>query len=215
LEALNKDESGIYKLLDTLKTVPKFKSYYNLVSILGSGYVEIDKWDLDLGSVYDVFGFNDAEGPRVRLGARTFFGQNDPWRIEGYTAYGFDDQKFKYGISGKVLVDRNSRLILSGGNRRDIEQLGGSLTATNDVLGRSIASSTLLTVGANNRLTNINLSALSLEIEPCNNFRIGLGSTFRTLSSALPNDFSLDYIDADSPTGISSEIRQKNNRQWS
>lgn len=208
LEALNKDESGIYKLLDTLKTVPKFKSYYNLVSILGSGYVEIDKWDLDLGSVYDVFGFNDAEGPRVRLGARTFFGQNDPWRIEGYTAYGFEDKKFKYGISGKALIDRNSRLIISGGNRRDIEQLGGSLTATNDVLGRSIASSTLLTVGANNRLTNINLSALSLEIEPWNNFRIGLGSTFRTLSSALPDDFSLDYIDADSPTGTSSEIRQ-------
>ncbi|MGB3151481.1 MAG: DUF5686 family protein, partial [Maribacter sp.] len=77
LERLNKDEAGIYKLLDTLKTVPKFKSYYNIVSILGSGYVEIDKWNLDIGTIYDFFGFNDAEGPRVRLGARTFRGQND------------------------------------------------------------------------------------------------------------------------------------------
>ncbi|MFS4469719.1 DUF5686 family protein [Maribacter sp. 2210JD10-5] len=208
LESLNKDEAGIYKLLDTLKTVPKFKSYYNLVSILGSGYVEIDKWNLDIGSVYDVFGFNDAEGPRLRIGARTYFGQNDPWRVEGYGAYGFKDNKFKYGLSGKFLLDKRSRLIVSGGNRRDIEQLGVSLTATNDVLGRSIASSALLTVGANNRLTNINLSALNFEIEPINNLRVGLGSTFRTLSSALPNDFSLDYIDAESPNGISSEIRQ-------
>lgn len=208
LENLNKDEAGIYALLDTLKTVPKFKSYYNLVSILGSGYVEIDKWNLDIGSVYDVFGFNDAEGPRLRLGARTYFGQNDPWRLEGYTAYGFSDQKFKYGISGKVLLHRGSRLILSGGNRRDIEQLGVSLTATNDVLGRSIASSALLTVGLNNRLTNINLTALSLEVEPLTNFRVSLGGTFRTLSSALPDAFSLDYIDASSPTGISSEVRQ-------
>ncbi len=208
LESLNKDEAGIYKLLDTLKTVPKFKSYYNLVSILGSGYVEIDKWNLDLGSVYDVFGFNDAEGARVRLGARTYFGQNDPWRIEGYTAYGFKDHKFKYGISGKFLLDKNSRFIISGGNRRDIEQLGGSLTATNDVLGRSIASSALLTVGANNRLSNINLSALNLEMEPLTNFRVGLGGTFRTLSSALPDDFSLDYVDPDSSTGIASNIRQ-------
>ncbi len=208
LEELNKDESGIYKLLDTLKTVPKFKTYYNIVSILGSGYVEIDKWDLDIGSVYDVFGFNDAEGPRLRAGARTFFGSNDTWRLEGYTAYGFTDKKFKYGISGKFLLDRNSRLIVSGGNRRDIEQLGGSLTATNDVLGRSIASSTLLTVGANNRLTNINLSAFNLEIEPITNLRVGIGSTFRTLSSALPNDFSLDYINNDAPNGVSSEIRQ-------
>ncbi|SNR73546.1 CarboxypepD_reg-like domain-containing protein [Maribacter sedimenticola] len=208
LESLNKDEKGIYTLLDTLKTVPKFKSYYNIVSILGSGYVEVDKWNLDLGSVYDFFGYNSAEGPRVRIGARTYFGQNDPWRIEGYTAYGFTDHKFKHGLAGKFLVDRNSRFIISGGNRRDIEQLGVSLTATNDVLGRSIASSSLLTVGANNRLTNINLSALNFEIEPLNNFKVSMGGTFRTLSSALPNDFSLDYVDAESPTGVSSEIRQ-------
>jgi len=208
LEELNKDETGIYKLLDTLKTVPKFKSYYNLVSILGSGYVEIDKWNLDIGSVYDFFGYNDAEGARVRAGLRTYFGENDPWRLEGYMAYGFADHKFKHGISGKFLLDKKSRLIVSGGNRRDIEQLGVSLTATNDVLGRSIASSSLLTVGANNRLTNINLSAFNVEMEPLNNFRVGVGGTFRTLSSALPQDFSLDFVDADSPTGLSSEIRQ-------
>ncbi|MEP2059743.1 MAG: DUF5686 family protein [Maribacter litoralis] len=208
LESLNKDEQGIYKLLDTLKTVPKFKSYYNLISILGSGYVEVDKWNLDLGSVYDFFGYNNAEGARIRLGARTYFGQNDLWRIEGYTAYGFKDNKFKHGLAGKMLLDKNSRLIVSGGNRRDIEQLGVSLTATNDVLGRSIASSSLLTVGANNRLTNINLSALSFEIEPLTNLKFSVGGTFRTLSSALPNDFSLDYVDPESPTGVSSEIRQ-------
>ncbi len=208
LEALNKDERGIYQLLDTLKTVPKFKTYYNLVSILGSGYVEIDKWNLDIGSVYDVFGYNDAEGPRIRAGARTYFGQNDLWRLEGYMAYGFSDQKFKHGLSGKILLDQKSRLMVSGGHRRDIEQLGVSLTATNDVLGRSIASSSVLTVGANNKLTNINLTAFNAEIEPVTNLRLGLGSTFRTLSSALPADFSLDYLDPDSPTGISSEINQ-------
>ncbi len=208
LENLNKDEKGIYQLLDTLKTVPKFKSYYNLVSILGSGYVEIDKWNMDIGSVYDVFGFNDAEGPRVRLGARTYFDENDPWRLEGYMAYGFSDKKFKHGISGKFLLDKRSRLIVSAGHRRDIEQLGVSLTATNDVLGRSIASSAVLTVGANNRLTNINLSAFSLEMEPLTNFRFRLGSTYRELRSALPEDFSLDYIDPDIGTGTASEIKQ-------
>lgn len=208
LEGLNKDEVGIYKLLDTLRTVPKFKSYYNLVSILGSGYVEIDQWNLDLGSIYDVYGFNQAEGNRIRLGARSYFGENDPWRVEVYGAYGFRDKKVKHGFSAKFLLNRKNRLIVSGGNRRDVEQLGVSLTATNDVLGRSIASSSVLTVGANNRLTNINLSALNLELEPMTNLRIGVGGTFRTLSSALPNDFSLNFIDPTSITGISSEIRQ-------
>ncbi len=208
LESLNKDESGIYSLLDTLKTVPKFNTYYNIVSILGSGYVEIDKWNIDIGDIYSTFGFNDAEGIRLRGGARTFFGQNDPWRLEGYMAYGFSDRKFKHGFSAKFLLDRQSRLIISGGNRRDIEQLGLSLTATNDVMGRSVASSAVLTVGNNNRLSNINLSTLNLEAEPLTNFRVRFGSSFRTLSSALPDAFNLDYIDPDSPTGVSSEVKQ-------
>ncbi|MDE3743729.1 DUF5686 family protein [Maribacter polysaccharolyticus] len=208
LEALNKDEKGVYQLLDTLKTVPKFKSIYNIVSILGSGYVEIDKWNLDLGDIYSVFGYNDAEGVRFRGGARTYFGQNDPWRLEGYVAYGFLDKKVKYGFSGKWLLDKKSRLIVSGGNRRDVEQLGLSLTATNDVMGRSIASSSVLTVGSNDRLTNINLSTINFDIEPVTNLRVLVGSSFRTLSSALPDAFNLDYVDPDSPTGISSEVKQ-------
>ncbi|NVN19690.1 carboxypeptidase-like regulatory domain-containing protein [Muricauda sp. HICW] len=208
LERLNEDESGIFKLLDTLKTVPKFRTYYDIVSILGSGYVEIDKWNIDIGDIYSTFGYNDAEGIRLRGGARTYFGQNDLWRLEGYTAYGFTDKKFKYGVSGKFLLDRKNRLIVSGGNRRDIEQLGLSLTSTNDVMGRSIASSSLVTVGSNDRLTNINLSTLNFEMEPVKNFRIDIGGSFRTLSSALPDAFSLDYVDPGSPSGISSEIKQ-------
>ncbi len=208
LENLNDDESGIFKMLDTLKTVPKFRSYYNIISVLSSGYVEIDKWNIDIGDIYSTFGYNDAEGIRLRGGARTYFGQNDTWRLEGYMAYGFSDRKFKHGFSGKFLLDRKTRLILSGGNRRDIEQLGLSLTSTTDVLGRSIASSSLVTVGSNDRLTNINLSTLGLEMEPVKNFRIRFGSSFRTLSSALPEAFSLDYIDPESPDGIASEVKQ-------
>ena len=208
LEQLNEDEQGIYALIDTLVTVPKFRTYYNIVSILGSGYIEIDKWNLDIGDIYSVFGYNDAEGVRFRGGARTYFGQNDPWRLQAYMAYGFLDKKVKHGFSAKFLLDRKNRLILSGGNRRDIEQLGLSLNSTTDVLGRSVASGAVLTVGNNNRLSNINLSTLSLEAEPVNNFRMRFGGTFKTLRSALPEEFNLDYVDPDSPTGVSSEVRQ-------
>lgn len=208
LEGLNEDERGIFKLLDTLKTVPKFRTYYDLVSILGSGYVEIDKWNIDIGDIYSTFGYNDAEGIRLRGGARTYFGQNDTWRLEGYLAYGFGDRKFKHGFSGKFLLDRKSRLIISGGNRRDIEQLGLNLSSTNDVMGRSIASSSLVTVGSNDRLTNINLTTLGLEMEPVKNFRVLVGSSLRTLGSALPEVFSLDYRDPEAPGGVASEVKQ-------
>ena len=73
LEQLNEKEQGIYALIDTLVTVPKFRTYYNIVSILGSGYVEIDKWNIDIGDIYSVFGYNDAEGVRFRGGGTDLF----------------------------------------------------------------------------------------------------------------------------------------------
>ncbi|GAA3585021.1 DUF5686 family protein [Snuella lapsa] len=204
LEALNKDELGIYKMLDTLKTVKKFKRLYNLGSILASGYVEFNSLPLDYGPVFSTFGFNEVEGLRLRTGGRTYFGRNDLWRLEGFLAYGFKDDKFKYGISGKWLLDKKSRLIISGGNRRDVEQIGASLTTSTDVLGRSLASSSVVGTGANDKLTSINLTSFAIEAEPWRNFILRLGGNYRTLESAS-STFSLDY---NTDTGIASEIKQ-------
>lgn len=204
-EKLNKDEAGVYKMLDTLKTVKKFKQLYNYVSILGSGYVEIGNFDY--GPIFSTIGNNDVEGLRLRVGGRTYFGSNDLWRIQGYTAYGFKDDKFKYGISGKWMVDKKNRIIVSGGNRRDVEQIGASLTTTNDVLGRSFASSALFTSGSNGKLTNINLSTIAVEIEPIKNLTFQVGFSYRTLESAS-SVFSLDYYTDSSLTTTKSEVKQ-------
>lgn len=206
-EKLNKDEEGIYKLIDTLKTVKKFKQIYNIVTILGSGYIEIPSLKLDYGPIFSTFGYNEVEGVRLRVGGRTYFGPNDLWRLQGYTAYGFDDNKFKYGISGKWMIDKKNRLIISGGNRRDVEQIGVSLTTTNDVLGRSFASSSLLSSGNNGKLTNINLTNVAIEFEPFKNFVVGTGFSYRTLVSASPT-FKLDYYTDATQTAVKDNVKQ-------
>ena len=207
LEKLNKDEVGVYKMLDTLKTVKKFKRLYNLGSILSSGYIEFNTLPLDYGPIFSTFGFNDVEGLRLRTGGRTYFGRNDLWRLEGFLAYGFRDDKFKYGISGKWLIDKKKRLIISGGNRRDVEQIGASLTTSTDVLGRSFASSSVVGTGTNDKLTSINLTSAAIEMEPWRNLVMRLSANYRTLESAS-DTFSLDYFDDESPTGITSDIKQ-------
>ncbi|MBP6074336.1 MAG: carboxypeptidase-like regulatory domain-containing protein [Flavobacterium sp.] len=206
-ENLNKNEAGIYKMLDTLKEVPRFKRIYSLASILGSGYIEIPKWKMDFGPIFSTFGYNDVEGQRIRIGGRTYFGSNDTWRIQGYTAYGFEDEQFKYGISGRWMVNPNKRVILSAGNRRDVEQMGVSLTTSNDVLGRSFASSALFASGVNNQLTSVNLTTLGFEMEPFKNFTFQTNFTYRTLKSAS-SDFSLDYYTDATQTKINNQVRQ-------
>ena len=201
-EKLNKDEKKIYTMIDTLKTVKRFKNMYNLVSILGSGYIRLGKFEY--GPLFSTVGYNEVEGVRLRVGGRTYFGPNDLWRIQGYTAYGFEDNKFKFGISGKWMADKKNRIILSGGNRRDVEQIGASLTSANDVLGRSYASSGLFTSGANGKLTNINLTTLDAEIEPFKNLTFQLGFSYRTLESASET-FKLDYYTDNTFTSTSTK----------
>ncbi|PVW17153.1 DUF5686 family protein [Marixanthomonas spongiae] len=203
LESLNKDEKGIYKMLDTLKTVPRFKTLYNIGATLATGYYEVD--NVDIGPVFSIFGFNEAEGLRIRLGGRTYFGQNDPWRIETFGAYGFKDKRFKYGISGKLLLDRKSRLKVFSGYRKDVEQTGASLTTSNDVLGRSLASSSLISVGSNDRLTRIKLATAGVSVEPAKNFVVRVTGSHRKLRSAT-DTFSLDYFAEDGT--IKSTISQ-------
>ncbi len=206
-ESLNNDERGVYKMLDTLKTVPKFKRLYSLVATLGSGYYQIGNFDY--GPIFSTFGYNDVEGARLRTGGRTYFDQNDPWRVEGYTAYGFKDNQFKYGISGKWMVNKKNRIILNLGTRRDIEQIGVSLTATNDVLGRSFASSSLFSSGSNNKLTSVNFSTFGAEIEPVKNLTFRTNFNYRTLKSAS-SAFSLDYYKDpwDHSQGVESFVKQ-------
>lgn len=207
LEKLNQDEKGVYKMLDTLKTVKKFRNLYNLGSVLASGYYEFTELNLDYGPIFSTFGFNEVEGLRLRAGGRTYFGQNDLWRLEGFGAYGFKDQKFKYGLSGKWLLDKKSRLIISGGYRKDVEQIGASLTTSRDVLGRNLASSSLVNTAVNDKLTSIELANFAVEIEPVRNLIFRTDLSLRSLSSASPT-FNLDYFTDDTQTTTTGDLKQ-------
>ncbi len=205
MEKLNKDEEGIYRMLDTLKTNRRFKQLYNLTATLASGYWELFE-GFDYGPIFSSFGSNDVEGTRIRIGGRTYFGQNDTWRIQAFMAYGTKDQKIKYGIGGKWMINKKNRVIISAGNRRDVEQTGVSLTSTNDVLSRSFASAAFFTRGENFRLTNLNLTNLAVDFEPVPNLNFRIGATYKTMRSAAPELFNINYFDEN---GVEqSEIKQ-------
>lgn len=189
-QKLSDNERGIYAMMDTLVKTPKFRRIYNVGEILTSGYINFGNFDY--GPLLQSLAYNEVEGLRLRAGGRTYFGQNDMWRIEGYGAYGFKDHQFKYGIQGKWLLDSRTRLKLTAGHSRDVEQLGSSLTDTEDILGRGLGSSSLFSVGEVENLSSVNLSMFSLSIEPFKNLRFNAGINYRSIKSAS-HDFELDY----------------------
>ncbi|WP_177761105.1 DUF5686 family protein [Flavobacterium sp. I3-2] len=203
-EPLSEEEMGIYEMLDALKENKRFNSYVNAVSILSSEYIQFGNFDY--GPIFSSLGFNDVEGTRFRVGGRTYFGPNDYWRLEGFLAYGIKDDKFKYGISAKYMLDKRNRFMIYAGNRRDVEQIGASLSPIVDVLGRSFASSALFASGDNSKLSNINTSTAGLEIEPVKNLKFSTSLNYKTLKTASPT-FSLDYLDLTTGT-IEQQLKQ-------
>jgi len=203
-EELSKNEIGIYNMLDTLQNVKRFQQINTVGEILASGYWNFTKgWDY--GPVLSTFGYNDIEGFRLRFGGRTYIGQNDKARANGYIAYGFMDKRFKYGIEGKLLLKGKDRWILSLGTMHDIEQLGVSLTTSNEVLERSFATTSIFTSGDNSKLSDVDLTNFKVSVEPVKNVELRLGTTYKTLKSANPEVFNVDYYDENGDIQSSTE----------
>lgn len=191
-DSLSKQEKGVYEMLDKLQQTPKFNRILKLTETLASRYYNVTK-GIDLGPITSVYGKNEVEGDRIRLGARTYFGQNDPWRVEFYNAYGFKDQQFKYGVEGRYMFNRVNRFMIGGGTKRDITQLGVQLTTEDGILSRSFASSTVFARGENASLSSVNQTSFFTSIEPWKNFQVRVDGTMQSIKSANPSGFSLMY----------------------
>lgn len=191
-DSLSASEQGIYEMLDKLENTPKFNRIVKVTEIIGSGYWNVGN-AIDIGNIYSIYGFNEIEGNRIRLGARTYFSRNDDWRIQGYGAYGFKDHQFKYGIEGKYMFNKTNRFTLGYGSRRDILQLGVQLTTDDGIMSRTFASSSVLSRGENASLSSVTQNNIFASIDPWNNFQVRLDASLQSIKSADSDIFNLNY----------------------
>ncbi len=124
---LSAKEAAVYHMVDTMKTIPRFRTYIDIIQTVVTGYYPMG--DIELGPYFTTYSFNAVEGNRFRVGARTSSQWSRRVELEGYLAYGTKDQELKYGFGGKTLVSRDPRIIVGAYFKRDIEQLGQSVGA--------------------------------------------------------------------------------------
>lgn len=189
---LSDSEKNIYVMMDELNKVPKFKRAVKIYEALSSGYYNVGN-AIDIGDLYSTVGFNDVEGTRLRVGARTFFSPNDLWRAAFYTAYGFKDKQLKYGFEARKMFDKDNRFTVGIGTRRDVMQLGAQLTTDEGIMTRSFASSGVLNSGSNFNLSSVNQTSAFASVDAFKNFTVRLDATYQSIKSANPTKFSLDF----------------------
>lgn len=174
-EQLNKQEAMIYHMVDTMKTIPRFRTYVDIVSMVMTGYYTRGK--IELGPYFTVFSYNPVEGARFRLGGRTSNAFSKKVEFEAYSAYGTTDERFKFGVMTRGFITKVPRTLYRAAYKNDLEQLGQSVNAfrSDNILGSAFRR------GPNTKLTNVEEYRASLEREWFSGFTNEVMFRYRTL----------------------------------
>ena len=138
---LQKRELGIYKMVDSIKHVPLYKTTSEYIYMFYYGYRDLGK--IELGQYYSFYSSNPVEGNRFKFGARTTMKFNPKLRLNGYAAYGSKDQEYKYSGGFEYYFSKKPKDYLSIQYKHDYEIFGKSKNAfmidnvLNSLLNRS------------------------------------------------------------------------------
>jgi hypothetical protein len=154
---LNKQELGIGNMIDSLNQTPYFKRLKNLAYMGTTGYHPLGI--LEVGNVFSLVSFNPVEKFRVALALRTSntFSKRIEFGLNG--AYGFGDNRIKYGGLIRWNLSQRKRSLLSIFYNYDIEQIGVSPYAVS--MGNTF--STVLSTAPFDKLTFITKAGVNLE----------------------------------------------------
>ncbi len=176
-DSLTARENKIYHMIDTIQSLPFYKVWSNVFTVLISGY--FDNGNFQIGPFYKFYSSNTIEGPRLRFGGRTS-SQFSRWHeLNGYVAYGTLDEKYKYGVGFKAFLSKKpTRQLIGMDYKRDMEILGQSQNGfTNDNL-----FATFLRRVAPNSLTRVDQTQVWYDKEWMQGFNSKVSFVSRTLS---------------------------------
>lgn len=178
-ERLTEEQEKIYEVVDSVKTVPLFRTVTDLIYMLAYGYYLYK--DFEFGPYFKTYSFNPIEGNRFRFGGRTSNEFSTKIMLSGFLAYGTKDQKFKYGAGALYMFKKNPRLALELFYEDDMYLLGQSVNAFSE--DNILAS--ILAIRPNDNLLQTERYRLTLEKE----WFTGLLTTFRFFyGNILPSE---------------------------
>lgn len=201
-EPLSAKEDSIYAMVDSIKNVPVFRTVADLISTFVTGYYVHKK--MEYGPYYTFYSFNEVEGNRFKIGARTSNDFSTRVMYFGHLAYGTKDERFKYGLGMMYMFGKNPRESFTIQYKDDVEQLGKSANA---FLDDNILSS-VLQRNPNYKLTRIKSFKASYEKEWFQGFSNTIRFTHNIMfpTDSIPLNYQEESIQKSYPDLITSEI---------
>ena len=198
-DSLSKTEVGIYKLVDTIQSLPAYKTWYDVVQLFVSGYKVVGPWEF--GPYYNTISFNRIEGPRLRIGGRTSNTFSTMHELSGYLAYGFLDKAGKSAIGYRGYITKEDpRQMVYLNYRSDYEILGQSQNAfSQDNIIASVFRRNPL-----NNFTRVTTYSAAYSYEPFPGWESKISLINRALVPV--GNFKYEYYDRDSTLLLKNRI---------
>ena len=199
-DSLSIREKKIYHMIDTIKTLPVYKTWVDIFTLFVSGYRVVNNFEI--GPYFNLVSYNKIEGPRVRFGGRTSSKFSRWYELQGYVAYGFNDEKFKYSLGFKSFISKKPHRQLVGMTyKSDYEILGQSQNGfSQDNLFASLFRTSPLT-----NLTRVDQTYAWYEREWVDGLTSKVTLIGRTITPLIANSYL--YYKKDGSIGTRENIR--------
>ncbi len=197
-DTLAKNEKQIYKMVDTLQSLPVYRTWIDVITIFVTGYKV--KGNFEYGPYYNMFSTNEIEGSRFRFGGRTSNKFSKWYELSGYVAYGTRDEKFKYSLGIRSFISKKPRSMVGLYYKNDNEILGQSQNGftTDNILA------SLFRVTPLRNLTNVKQVNAYIEREWFTGFNTKLSFVNRTMMPLA--DFHYEYQKTSNTIGYKQNI---------
>lgn len=123
-EQLSASDIKIFNLVDSFRNQPLVRTYVDIVEIIAEGYKPIANGKYEVGPYISTIAWNPLEGFRLRAGVRTTEVLFKNAQFEGFAAYGFLDERWKYGFNVTKVLDRTHWTRAGIGIKNDVDLLG-------------------------------------------------------------------------------------------
>ncbi len=118
-DTLSHNEAMVYWMIDSVKKVPVYKTYVDVVRTLVTGFKEFGP--IGVGPIFNLMSQNAYEGLRFQLGLSTTTRFSRKVRLFGYAAYGLRDGELKFGGDFQYNLSEKPFSYLGGAYRNDVD----------------------------------------------------------------------------------------------
>lgn len=168
-EDLSLNEQKVYCMMDTIKTIPAFIQYTNILRFIFDGHLRYGS--IEIGPWYKWFSGNQLERYRIRfdLGTTQQFSKN--LRLHGYLAYGFKDARLKGRMDVTYHLPGNNGITLFNSYTHDLDN-GRSRYNDEDITTDNLFSQLIRRPGIPQKFLGIDEIKLAVTKEWKNKFSV-------------------------------------------